>query len=506
MPDNSVPEAPAAAPATSSTAGAARRAGASTAAEQPEHPRRRWVVLGIVALAQLTVVLDGTIVNIALPDAQIDLGMSDADRSWVITLYALAFGALLLLGGRVADYWGRKRSFIVGMAGFALASGIGGLASSSEMLLVARGAQGVFAALLAPAALALLSVTFPSGPSRGKAFAVYGTIAGGGAAIGLVLGGVLTDYLSWHWCLLVNVPIAIVAVAFAIPILKESKAEGDTRYDIPGALLVTLGLASVVYGFSRASNGWGNLDTIGFLVLGVALLVAFVVVESRVANPLLPLRVVANRVRGGAYLTSILVGAALLGGLLYLTLYFQIVLKFSPLHSGIASLPMTASIIVTATLISRVLTRVGPRILMTAGPVVAAGGLFWLSHITVQGNYLTEVLPGQILLGVGLALVFVPLQNVALSGIEERDSGVASAAVTATQQIGGSIGTAVFTALYTAAAAAYLSVNQSKNPLPSFVDGYSTVFIAAAITVLAAAPIAYLLVNIKRDAFAASQR
>ncbi|UFS60694.1 MFS transporter [Subtercola endophyticus] len=467
--------------------------------------RSKWLALTIIALAQLTVVLDGTIVNVALPDAQAALGMTDSDRSWVVTLYALMFGSLLLLGGRIADYWGRKRSFIVGMAGFAIASAVGGFATTGGQLLIARGAQGAFAALLAPAALAMLNVTFPKGPDRAKAFAVYGTIAGGGAAIGLVLGGVLTEYFSWHWCLLVNVPIAIVAIGMAIPVLRESKADGDTRYDIPGAVLVTLGLASVVYGFSRASLGWGRVDTIGFLALGVALLVFFVFVESRVGNPLLPLRVVANRVRGGAYITSLLVGAALLGGLLYLTLYFQIVLKFTPLHSGLASLPMTATIVVGATIVSRILPKVGPRILMTAGPIVAAAGLFWLSHLTVEDNYFVQILPGQILLGFGLALVFVPMQNVALSGIEPRDSGVGSAAVTATQQIGGSIGTAVFTAIYTSAVAAYVVANPGPNPLPSFVSGYSTVFLAASITVLVAAPIAFILVNVKRPQ-AGSQR
>ncbi|MEF2976170.1 MFS transporter [Subtercola sp. YIM 133946] len=481
-----------------------RTSGTSQATPRPA--RSKWLALVIIALAQLTVVLDGTIVNVALPDAQAALGMSDSDRSWVVTLYALAFGSLLLLGGRIADYWGRKRSFIVGMAGFALASGIGGLATTGGMLLAARGAQGVFAALLAPAALAMLNVTFPKGPDRAKAFAVYGTIAGGGAAIGLVLGGVLTEYFSWHWCLLVNVPIAIVAIAMAIPILTESKADGDTRYDVPGALLVTLGLGSIVYGFSRASLGWDRLDTIGFLALGVALLVVFVLVEGRVSNPLLPLRVVANRVRGGAYITSLLVGAALLGGLLYLTLYFQIVLKFTPLHSGLSSLPMTASIIAGATIVSRILPKVGPRILMTIGPVFAAGGLFWLSHLTVENEYFVQILPGQILLGLGLAMVFVPMQNVALSGIEARDSGVGSAAVTATQQIGGSIGTAVFTAIYSSAVAAYVIANPSQNPLPSLVSGYSSVFMAASITVLCAAPIAFILVNVKRRAFAGSQR
>ncbi|RFA10306.1 MFS transporter [Subtercola boreus] len=472
----------------------------SESAVDPGHPNRRWVMLAVVALAQLMVVLDGTIVNIALPAAQIDLGMSDSDRSWVVTLYALAFGSLLLLGGRIADYWGRKRSFIVGMIGFAAASALGGFAVSGEMLLVARGLQGVFAALLAPAALALLSVTFPKGRERTRAFAVYGTVAGSGAAVGLLLGGVLTEYLSWHWCLLVNVPIALVAIIAAVPLIRESRADGDTKYDIPGAALITAGLASIVYGFSRAELGWVRVDTIGFLALGVLLVAAFIWWEGRSKNPLLPLRVILNRVRGGAYLTSMLVGAALLGALLYLTIYFQLVLGMTALQSGLASLPMAGSIILGAPIVTKLLPQVGPRLLMTVGPLFAAAGLFWLSGITVDGNYAAQVLPGQILLGLGLALVFVPMQNVALSGIEPRDAGVAGAALTATQQIGGSIGTAVFTALYAAVVA---SAAPGSSPFAGFVDGYSTVFLAAGVGVLIAAPISWFMVKVPRSGFAA---
>ncbi|MCU1406291.1 MAG: Puromycin resistance protein pur8 [Glaciihabitans sp.] len=462
------------------------------------NPRLRWVVLGVVALSQLMVVLDGTIVNIALPAAQAELGLADSDRSWVVTIYALAFGALLLLGGRIADFWGRKRSFLVGMAGFAIASAIGGLATSGEMLLFARGLQGIFAALLAPASLALLSVSFPSGPDRTKAFAVFGIVAGSGAAVGLVLGGVLTEYLSWHWCLLVNVPIAIVAIALAIPLVKESRADGDTRYDVIGAILVTLGLGSIVYGFSRAELGWGRADTIGFLVAGVALMVAFVWWERRSRNPLLPLRVVVDKVRGGAFLVSVLVGAALLGGLLYLTFHFQIVLGMSPLQSGLASLPMTAAIMITAPIATKLLSTVGPRILMTVGPILGAAGLLWFSRITVDGNYVPEILPGQILLGVGLALVFVPMQNLALAGIQSRDAGVAGAALTATQQVGGSIGIAVFTALYSSTVESH---TETANPLLGLVDGYSIVFIAAAIGLLLGAVIAFVMIRVPKGTF-----
>jgi len=443
------------------------------------------------------VILDGTIVNIALPDAQIELGMSDGDRTWVVTIYALAFGSLLLLGGRVADYWGRKRSFIVGMIGFAVASAIGGLAVNTEMLLAARALQGVFAALLAPAALAILTITFPGGKERIKAFAVFGAIGGGGAAVGLLLGGALAEYASWQWCLLVNVPIAVIAVIGSLVFMKESRAHGNTRYDIPGTVLVVAGLAALVFGFSRAEEGWARVDTIGFLAAGVVLLALFVLVESRVSNPLLPLRVIVNKVRGGAFLVSTLTGAALLGGLLFLIFYFQIVLGYSPLQSGLASLPMTAVIMITVPVLSNVLPKIGVRIPMTVGPILAAAGLFYLSFITVEGDYVLEVLPGLVILGIGLGSIFVPLQNVALAGVEEHDAGVASAAVTATQQIGGSIGTALFTALYTSAIANYLADNPTSPTAQfgSLVSGYSAAFVCAAALMLAAAPIAFFLIR-----------
>ncbi|MBO0895659.1 MFS transporter [Arthrobacter sunyaminii] len=471
-------------------------AGSPPAVDHSAHPHR-WLLLSVLALAQLMVVLDGTIVNIALPDAQLDLGMSDGDRTWVVTIYALAFGSLLLLGGRIADYWGRKRTFMVGMFGFALASALGGFASSTEMLLAARGLQGAFAALLAPASLAILTITFPSGKDRIKAFAVYGAIGGGGAAIGLLLGGVLTQYASWTWCLLVNVPIAVVAMAAGLPLIRESKAHGNTRYDLPGAILVVAGLASLVYGFAQAENGWARVETIGFLAAGAVVLAAFVFVESKVSNPLLPLRVLANRVRGGAFLISALTGAALLGGILFLVFYFQIVLGYSPLKSGLASLPMTLAITAGAGVLSKFLPRTGVRLPMTVGPVVGAVGLFWLSFITVEGNYALEVLPGLILLGFGLAMIFVPLQNVALAGIDEHDAGVASAAVSATQQIGGSIGTALFTAIYTAAMTAYLSSNEvlPGAQVGALVSGYSAAFMWAGAAILLAAPIGFFMIR-----------
>ncbi|WP_241990686.1 MFS transporter [Cryobacterium gelidum] len=423
--------------------------------------------------------------------------MSDGDRTWVVTLYSLVFGALLLLGGRIADFWGRKRAFIVGMAGFAIASALGGAAQSTWELLAARGLQGLFAALLAPASLALLTVNFPGGKDRIKAFAVYGAIAGGGAAVGLILGGVLTEYASWRWCLYVNVPIAIVAIATAIPVIWESKAHGNTRYDVPGTILVALGLGSPVFGFAQAENGWGTWPVLVCLPVGLVLLGLFVWAESRSNHPLLPLRIMASRVRGGAVLTALLSGAALLGGLLFLTLYLQIVLGYTPIQSGLAALPMTATIMIGAGVLSKFLARSGVRIPMTVGPIVDAAGLLWLSGITVGGNYALAVLPGLILLGVGLAMIFVPLQNVALSGIAEHDAGAASAAVTAMQQIGGSLGTALFTALYTAAVSGYLvgKVPSHAVQFGALVRGYQSAFLGAAIIMFAAAPIAFFLVR-----------
>jgi EmrB/QacA subfamily drug resistance transporter len=463
------------------------------------HPHRWWL-LAFLSLAQLMVLLDATIVNIALPEAQVALGLSDAERTWVVTIYALAFGALLLLGGRIADYWGRKRSFLLGLSGFAVASIIGGLATTSGQLLLARGLQGAFAALLAPAALAILTLTFPSGKDRIKAFTVFGTIGGVGAAVGLLLGGVLTEYASWHWSLLVNVPIALIGLAGAIPLMRESRAHGNTRYDIPGAVLVVLGLGSLVYGFAQAEHGWGRTETILFLALGVVLLAAFVRVESRVSNPLLPLRVVVDRVRGGAFLVSMVLGAGSIGALLFLTIYLQVVLRFTPLQSSLASLPLIATLMITATILSGVLPRTGVRLPMTIGPVIGAAGLVWLSRITVEGNYAVEVLPGVVLLGIGVALAQVPLQNVALARIGDRDAGVASAAVTATQQIGGSIGAALFTALYAAAITAYLASHPAGPTvqLEAFVSGYSTAFLWAAGFFLVAAPISFFSITVSR--------
>lgn len=452
--------------------------------------RNRWWALVVLSLTQLVVVLDGTIVNIALPQAQADLGLSDTERQWVITAYALAFGALLLLGGRIADYWGRKRTFMVGMIGFGLASIYGGIAQSGMELIIARGLQGVFAALLAPAALALLTVTFPSGRERNTAFAVFGTIAGAGAAVGLVLGGVLTEFFDWRWCLLVNVFFVVAGVIGGVLFLTESKAEGDNKYDVAGAITVTLGLGALVYGFSLAEGGWGQPATIVFLAAGVVLLALFVWIESRVAQPLLPLRIVANKVRGGAFLIQAVAGSVMIGATLYLTLHLQIVLQMSALMAGLASLPLTLAIMVVAPFATKLLPRVGPRPLLIAGPLIVAVGLFSLSLLTHEGSYAAQVLPGLIVMGIGMALIFVPLQNLALAGVAPHDAGVASATANSAMQIGGSIGLSVFTALYISA----VGSEHTFDPA-ALTDGYSAAFFAAAVGMVVAAVLAIFLIR-----------
>ncbi|MGA7416921.1 MAG: MFS transporter [Acidimicrobiales bacterium] len=467
---------------------------------------KRWLALGIVAVAQLMVVLDASIVTIALPSAQHALHISTGNRQWMITAYTLAFGGLLLLGGRIADYIGRKRAFIIGLLGFAAASALGGVAVSSGMLFGARALQGAFAALLAPAALSLITVTFTEVKERATAFGVYGAISGGGAAIGLILGGVLTEFASWRWCLLVNVPIAIVAAVAAIPVVRESKAHGNTSYDIPGALTITLGLVSLVYGFTKAEqDGWASSATVTFLLIAVALLVAFVAIELRSKNPLLPMRIILERTRGGSYLASFLTGAGLLGMFLFLTYYFQGSLHYSALKSGIAFLPFSAGIIVAAGVASRILPKVGPRWIMTVGLGAASLGMFWLTQIGVNTSFAAHVLPAELLISLGMGLAFVALSSTALHGVGDHDAGVASAMVNTTQQVGGSLGTALLNTLAASATVAYVS---SHAPGPATVaagqvHGYSVGALVGGVLLAVAALAAFFLVKAGREDVAA---
>jgi EmrB/QacA subfamily drug resistance transporter len=485
--------------------GASTAAAGTTTGADP----RRWWALAVIAVAQLMVVLDATIVNIALPQAQQALAISDTNRQWVVTAYSLTFGGLLLLGGRIADYWGRKRTFVTGIIGFALASALGGLAQNGEMLFAARALQGAFGALLAPASLALLTVMFTEARERAKAFGVYGAIAGGGAAVGLLLGGVLTEYTSWRWCLLVNIPVAAVAVLVALPLVSESRARGNTRYDVPGAVLVTAGLVSLVYGFTKAStNGWGSAVTWGFIGAAILLLALFVLVEVRSANPLLPMRIVINRTRGGAYLSSLLTGVGFIGAMLFLTYYLQGVLGFSPIEAGLGSLPLTGGVLISAGVASALVPKVGAKPLMAVGSVVAALGMLWLSQIGVQTSYLTHVLPPMSVMGLGLGLVFVPLGNVALVGVGEHDAGAASAVINASQQVGGSLGTALLNTIATTAAASYATshaVNAADltaarlGAMRGQVHGFVTAFGWGAALLGAAALVVLLLIRTGRE-------
>ncbi|WP_127479813.1 MFS transporter [Nocardioides pantholopis] len=440
--------------------------------------RTRWWALVVLGLTQLMVVLDGTIVAIALPAAQADLSIDDGQRQWVVTAYAVAFSALLLLGGRIADFWGRKRTFMVGMVGFGAASAWGGLAQSGGELIAARGLQGVFAALLAPAALAMVAVLFPSGRDRNIAFAVFGIIAGTGAAFGFLLGGVLTQYADWRWCLLVNLFFVVAGLIGGKFLLLESKAEGDTRYDILGTVLVALGLGALIYGFARAEHGWGEADTIGFLAAGAVLMAVFVWWQGRTSHPLLPLRVVRDRVRGGAFLLQAFVGVVMIGAMLYLTFHFQIVLGMSPVAAGFGNVAMTVVIMATAPISTKLFTTFGPRVVLTVGPLLAAAGLFFLSGITAEGSYWSEVLPGLVVMGLGFSLIFVPLQNLALAGVDPHDAGVASALANASMHVGGSIAVAVFTALYSSSVTDALT--QGTDRMPALAGGYGDVLFAAA--------------------------
>ncbi|HYA67439.1 MAG TPA: MFS transporter, partial [Acidimicrobiales bacterium] len=366
-------------------------------------PRRFWA-LAVIALAQLMIVLDASVVIVALPSAQRTLHISMANRQWVMTAYTLAFGSLLLLGGRIADFLGRRRMFIVGLVGFAAASALGGLAQDPAMLFGARAVQGAFAAVMAPAALSLLTVTFTEAHERARAFGVYGAIAGGGAAIGLILGGLLTQFASWRWTLLINVPIALGAALAATRVVRESRGVSTrSGYDVPGALSVTSGLFLLVFGFTTAqTHGWGAPVTAGLLSAAFVALVAFVVIELRSAHPLLPLRVVLDRNRGGAYLASLLVGSAMLGTFLFLTYFFQATLGYSALKTGFAFLPFSAGIITGATLASRLLPSSGPRALMVSGLTLGFFGLVWFTHLGVDSSYLVHVLPAEVIVSLGM--------------------------------------------------------------------------------------------------------
>ncbi|SDI85724.1 drug resistance transporter, EmrB/QacA subfamily [Frankineae bacterium MT45] len=433
--------------------------------ENPHH-RHRWSILGVLGLAQLMVVLDSTVVNIALPSAQHALGFSDSERQWIITAYALAFGSLLLLGGRLADLFGRKRIFLIGLAGFAIASAVGGAADGFGMLVTARAVQGAFGALLAPAALSLLTTTFTEPKERAKAYGIYGAIAGSGAGVGLLLGGILTEYLSWRWCMYVNLIFAVAAFVGGYMFLKHTAAQVRPKLDIPGAVVVSVALFSLVYGFAHAATGgWADAVTISFLAAGVILIGAFVYLQQRATHPLLPMRVLADRNRAGAYTAIFISGIGMFGVFLFLTYYLQATLGYSAVRSGLAFLPMVGVIMVVATVGTAVLaTKLGPRWLIGPGMLIAAFGMVLLTRITIEPQYAIHILPGIMVIGAGLGLVFSSAMSLATSGVKADDAGVASALVNIGQQVGGSIGTALLSTLAATAATNYVVDHATSNP------------------------------------------
>jgi EmrB/QacA subfamily drug resistance transporter len=448
--------------------------------------RRRWLTLGVIGLAQLMVVLDVTVMNIALPSAQRALTFTTADRQWVVTAYTLAFGSLLLLGGRLADLLGRKVTFLAGLAGFASVSAIGGASVNFAMLITARACQGAFAALLVPSALSLLTTTFTEPKDRGRAFGIYGAIAAAGGAVGLLLGGTLTEYLSWRWTLYINLIFAGLAFIGGVLLLKRQQSHVKPRLDVPGVLLVSGAVFCLVYGFSNAAtHSWHTPSTFGFLATGVALLAVFALWQGRAAHPLLPPRVVLDRNRGGAYASMLIASGGMFGVFLFLTYYLQQTLGYSPLVTGVAFLPNVVGIAVAANLATIVLMpRTGPKPIVAAGMLAAAGGATWFAQLGPHTGYAAGVLGPLMLTGIGLGLVIAPAINTGTFGVAPQDAGVASATVTVGQQLGGSVGVSLLNTIFAAAVTGYLTAHLAAGRLIgrqalaglALAHGYDTAF------------------------------
>jgi EmrB/QacA subfamily drug resistance transporter len=460
---------------------------------------RRWLILGVLGIAQLMVILDGTIVNIALPSAQRDLQFSNANRQWVVTAYSLAFGTLLLLGGRIGDMVGRKRALIIGLVGFAAASAVGGASVNFAMLVIARTVQGAFGALLAPSVLALLTTTFTDPDERGRAFGIYGAIAGAGGAVGLLLGGILTSYASWRWTLFVNLAFAASATAGALLWLKNDKGAQHDPLDLPGLFLVAGGLFCLVFGFSHAeTTAWSNPFTIGFLVAGMVLLAAFAYFETRAKYPLLPPRVVLNRTRGGSVLAMLFASVGVFGVFLFLAYYMQDTLRFSPVKTGIAFLPLVAAIAATSELANQILLpRFGPKPIVPLGLLISAAALFGLHLVGLHSSYVSHVLPYLIVLGCGFGLSVAPAFSTGTLGLAPEDAGVGSATLNTAQQVGGSIGVSLLNTVAAAAATSYL-VGRTVNPAnlqAAAVHSYTTAFLWSSLIFVAGAVVAGLVLQ-----------
>jgi EmrB/QacA subfamily drug resistance transporter len=474
-------------------------AGADGTQVDSDNYSRRWWILAVLGTAQLMVILDSTIVNIALPTAQRDLHFSNADRQWIVTAYSLAFGSLLLLGGRIGDVVGRRRALIIGLVGFAVASAIGGASVDFAMLVIARTVQGAFGALLAPSVLALLTTTFVDPGERGKAFGIYGAIAGAGGALGLLLGGVLTSYASWRWTLFVNLVFATLAIVGALRLLKTDEGADHDPLDLPGLLLVASGLFSLVFGFSHAeTTAWRNPFTIGFLAAGVFLLVMFAYFETRAEYPLLPPRVVLNRTRGGSVLTMLFASIGIFGVFLFLTYYLQATLRFSPVKTGVAFLPLVVALAGTAQVSNRILLpKFGPKPIVPIGLLVSAAALFGLHFVGLHSSYAGHVLPYLIVLGIGFGLSVAPAFSTGTLGLAPQDAGVGSATLNTAQQVGGSIGTSLLNTLAAGAATSYL-VGRALTPASlqaALLHSYTTAFLWSSLIFVAGALLAGLVLQ-----------
>ena len=468
---------------------------------------RRWWALAVIALAQLMIVLDATIVSIALPSMQIDLGMSDSNRQWVITAYTLAFGGLLLLGGRFADFLGRKRALFIGLAGFAAASALGGAAQNVPMLLSSRALQGVFGAILAPSALSLLALTFRNPSERAKAIGIFGAVSAGGSALGLILGGALTEYLDWRFTFYVNVPIAILGILGARAFVRaDMKSSNPVRFDFGGAILGTGGLVSLVYGFTQAEEkGWGATETLVFLGIAAVLLVTFVLFERRSDHPLLPMRIVMNRNRAGAYIAVLVQYMTMFAAFFFMTYFLQNVLGYSPIKSGLAFLPMPFMVTLNAQIASRLIQRVPTRLMIAPGMIVGALGMLWLSQLEPDSSYWVHVAPALALMGIGLGYVIVPSIGTATTGAQPADAGVASAMVNTSQQIGASIGTSLLGTIAASASSDYLKshADAAIGSAASIVHGYDVASAWGAGLLVGGAVLAAILINVGRPAPAA---
>jgi EmrB/QacA subfamily drug resistance transporter len=465
-------------------------AGASPA---PALDPRRWLALALLAVAQFVVVLDASIMNIALPSISADLGVPTEDLSWIINAYVLTFGGFLLLGGRLADLLGRRRIFVAGLVLFGAASLAGGLAATQGQLVAARAVQGLGGALLAPAALSLLTTLFPAGAERNKALSIWGAVAGSGGAAGVLLGGVLTETLGWEWVLFVNVPIAAAAAALAFRLISESRAPAAVRsFDLPGAAAVTAGLSAAVYAIVEAeSAGWGSPRTIALFALAAVLLAGFVAIERRSKAPLVPFDIFHLRTVLGANVAMFVVGAAMFGLFFFLSIYMQAVLGYTALESGVAQLPLAGTIVLAAGAVSPLVTRFGSKPVLLAGLALFAAGMGWFSLIPADGSFLADLLGPSLLVALGLAAAFIALTVTSVEGVDEHQYGLASGLINTTQQIGGALGLAVLAAVANGRTSGLLE--RGSDPSAALTEGFQLGLLIGAVFVVAAIALAALL-------------